>query len=372
MSNIYDYLTWRGDLPFSRDPFNEVDALIFSWISYYEFEKFDREEIVGRKLQDIIGLHEERFAPIDIKDTEKTIVTSISSIYLMKWMAGTARFSDTVLNDFSSHYDPVKSIQFAAASFGISDTREVVAFRGTDTSVAGWKEDCKLCYEEALPAQVEALSFLNRQNGSGRIVITGHSKGGNLSLYAAMKADRGVAERIDSIYNYDGPGFCFDIKETENYPLLSGRIRSFLRPASIVGILLEHVEDYAVVENSSVGIHQHFPVFWIVRGNTLVRAEKRTGSSQMIDSIFSAWIRKVSFSERKDFVETLFAVLEKAGIEDFTELSTDGFQKMKAILSQMATMDSEKRKMVTYFLSDFLKIGGNSIISSLKQRPRLK
>ncbi len=369
MSSIYDYIDWRGDLTFSQDPFNEVDALIFSWLSYYRAEDHDFSEIDGLSLDELLALHEKKYGVLDRKDREKSVNTAVSSRYLLKALAGTERFKNTVIKAFSSHYDYERSIQFAAFSFGISKDIDVVAFRGTDTSVAGWKEDCRLCYEERIPAQKEAKEFLDSlSDGNKRIIIAGHSKGGNLSIYAAMNAEEEMVKRIDMIYNFDGPGFCFDMKNLPAYPALKEKVRSYLPPDSIVGILLEHVEDYSVVENSSIGIMQHFPVYWSIMGNRLVTIDERTYSSQMIDSIFSSWIRNISFRERKEFVESLFSVLERAGIEDFAELTTDSFQKIKAILSEMAGMDGEKRKMITSFLMDLMRTSGNSLIASIAEK----
>ena len=38
MANINEYLDWRGDVPFSLDPFNDVDNLILSELAYTDFE----------------------------------------------------------------------------------------------------------------------------------------------------------------------------------------------------------------------------------------------------------------------------------------------------------------------------------------------
>lgn len=367
MSSIYDYLDWRGDLSFSQDPFNEVDALVLSWLSYYRAEEFDLDEIEGITLSALLALHEGRYGVLDMTEAGKSLNTAISSRYLLKALATTVRFKNTVIKGFRSHYDPENSIQFAAFSFSIQEDMDVFAFRGTDTSVAGWREDSRLCYEERIPAQAEAKEFLESLSaGSGRIMVAGHSKGGNLAIYAAMNADKAIASRIDMVYNFDGPGFCFSMKTLPSYELLSDRVRSFLPPDSIVGILLEHVEDYAVVENSSTGILQHFPLYWSVRGNKLMTIEERTYSSQMIDSIFSTWIRDISFEERKEFVESLFSVLERAGIENFTELTTDSFQKIRAILSQMVEMDRTKRRMIIGFLMDLMKTSYSSLASARK------
>ena len=39
MNNVLAYLEWRGDLSFSQSGFNEVDNLILSLLSYFDFKE---------------------------------------------------------------------------------------------------------------------------------------------------------------------------------------------------------------------------------------------------------------------------------------------------------------------------------------------
>ena len=41
MTDIFDYLNWRGDLPMQTVPMNEVDGMVFARIAYLPFEAFD-------------------------------------------------------------------------------------------------------------------------------------------------------------------------------------------------------------------------------------------------------------------------------------------------------------------------------------------
>lgn len=373
MNNIYDYLKWRGDLSFKQDSFNEVDALIFSWLSYYEFEKLDYSAIEGKELTSIAKTHESVFEQLEKKDETKGVIASSAAKSLLAFLIETPRFKDVKVTSFKSLYDTKESIQFAAVSFQILDGVEVVAFRGTDTSVAGWKEDCKLSFNEALPAQELALEFLNaRYSKAERIYVAGHSKGGNLSIYAAMKGDRDGKEKIEAIYNFDGPGFCFDIKKTPNYDALYKKVNSFLPQESIVGMLLEHVENYNVIKSSSYGILQHLPIYWNVMGKNLVTMEKQAKSSEMIDTIFSTWLNNISFEERKEFVDAIFNVLEKAGIEYFTDFTSDSFTKIGRMIKEMSHMETEKRKMVQLYLTELVKVSGGSILSSFHKSKEQK
>ncbi|MCR5732853.1 MAG: DUF2974 domain-containing protein [Sphaerochaetaceae bacterium] len=373
MNNLYEYLKWRGDLSFKQDPLNEVDAVIFAWLSYFKLEELDYSAFIGKDLSSIVSLYENVYDKLEKKDKSNGVIASSAASCLIATLVEYPRFKNVKVSEFKSLYDTKNSIQFAVVSYSIAEGVEVVAFRGTDTSVAGWKEDCMLSFMEALPAQEMALEFLNsRFSEADKFYVTGHSKGGNLAIYAVMKADSKGSGKIKAIYNFDGPGFCFDIKETPNYPALSKKVHSFLPQESIVGMLLEHVEDYKVVKSSSVGILQHLLIHWNIMGKKLVTLDKRARSSVMIDSIVSTWLGNVSFEERKEFVYAIFDVLEKAGIEYFNDLTTDSFTKLGAIMKEMAHMKPEQRKMVRLYLTELMKVSSDSIISSLSKPKLLK
>ncbi len=370
MSGMYDYLDWRGDIGFKADPLGEVDALILAWLSYYEFEKLEGQNLLGMTVSSLTKLHESTFGEIVKPAALKGIIPGVSATYLLKSLSTSDRYKDVVLQDFKAINDHENSIQFSASSFLLPSGEEVVAFRGTDTSVAGWKEDCQLSYSESVPAQKYAQEYLNyRKQYSDRIIVAGHSKGGNLALYATMLGEPDLADRIVNIYNFDGPGFCFDIKQTQNYAALAPKVMTFIPQSSIVGILLEHADEYQVVDSTMASILQHDAFFWKVLGKKLVTLEKRSFSSEMIDSILVDWLAKLSFEDRKDFIETLFAVFENAGIKYFTDLQTESFSKIRAIISEMSNIEPEKRKMVLSFIMELMKSSGSNVFTTITAAP---
>ncbi|MBQ4347238.1 MAG: DUF2974 domain-containing protein, partial [Firmicutes bacterium] len=83
-----------------------------------------------------------------------------------------------------------------------------MVFRGTDHSLVGWKENFNMSYEDVVPSQRDAMYYLDKmaQEYKGNIRLGGHSKGGNLAIYAAAHCRVKVRERIFAIYNNDGPG----------------------------------------------------------------------------------------------------------------------------------------------------------------------
>ena len=137
---------------------------------------------------------------------------------LMCRMAHSVRFGGMLLNGYCELMDDAREQQFAALTVELGDGSIYLSYRGTDDTIVGWKEDLNMGYLEVIPSQTRALEYLGRmtrQYPDAKLRIGGHSKGGNLSVYAAVKAPAAVQDRIVQVYNNDGPGF------------LAGRGRSF-------------------------------------------------------------------------------------------------------------------------------------------------
>ena len=358
MSDIYDYIEERGDRTFSEEAFNEVDALVFAWLSYFEIEKLDGAGVQcrGMNLRNLVGKSVEILGGFRRPDKFVKLVSTVTGAWMLSKAAMKRRYGDVVIGNFKTIFDPQNSIQFSATTYHIGSGTEVVAFRGTDTSVAGWKEDCLTSFSKEVPSQDLALKYLNDCHSSGlRMILSGHSKGGNLAIYAASKCNRRIIRRINDIYNFDGPGFCFDIRQTKNFREIRDRIHSFIPGSSVVGMLLNHMDDYTIVSSSNVGIMQHYAFYWKIEGNRFVTQKKLSASSRSMEQAFRQWLQGLSFEARKNFVETVFSVFEDAGIEDFNALSAAGFKKMREIFSQMKNLDEQTRSMVKSFFGVLMK-----------------
>lgn len=206
--NMLDYLEWRGDLPFDRDPFNEVDALIFSLISYYEFEHFYQivTDVKGYTLAEYVQLHDDNvsiFGEIDRNiDVENEIMPRKTAPFVLSKAVKTERFANIRIVDFRNVFDEERVIQFAAVTFELPDGKRVVTYRGTDSSIVGWKEDCMLSYLREIPGQTEAVKYLNESEQGKKYYIVGHSKGGNEALYSYLKVKEERLADIVAVYNF--------------------------------------------------------------------------------------------------------------------------------------------------------------------------
>ena len=89
----------------------------------------------------------------------------------------------------AGRHGPARAAICGADAVGWATTR-IWAFRGTDSSLAGWFEDIQLAYSEATPSQLYAQAYLERaaRRFGGGLYLGGHSKGGALALYAAVNA----------------------------------------------------------------------------------------------------------------------------------------------------------------------------------------
>ena len=363
MSNIYDYIEKNCDSLFSEEPFCEVDALVFAWLSYFEIENLQNVgyNCINLTLQELVMAAGKILGSIEEPGKLGKLVSSSTGAWMLKKVAKKKRYKNVRISDFKTVNDSVKNTQFSVTSYSLDNGMEVVAFRGTDTSVAGWKEDCMISYSSEIPSQKLALEYLNSRTGKSELIITGHSKGGNLALYSAAKCRNSVLTRIVGIYNFDGPGFCFDIKETENYSTIADKIHSFIPGSSIVGLLLNHMDDYTVVASSNAGILQHYAFYWIIQGRCFVTQETRNISSRSMDTAFQKWLKELSFEDRKKFVETIFSIFEGAGVEYFDDITSEGFSAMKSIFLKMRNLDEKTSSMVKSFFRALMEASLNEV-----------
>lgn len=369
--NMIDYLEWRGDLTFSQDRLNEIDALIFSWLSYFEFENLNghRFSVVGTPLGKIA-----EYAKLKPKASyENTMIASQSAMFLLDAASKTERFRNIKITDFENIFDRDRVIQFAAVTFSIDEIHSVVAFRGTDTTTVGWKEDCMLSYSDEIPGQTEALSYFERQDMGIKYTITGHSKGGNLALYTFLKTSKDKISSIEALYNFDGPGFLQKLQQTERYADIKKRIHTFIPETSIVGMLLEHEKDYTVIKSDHSLISQHNGMFWQIKGK---KFETKTGtdfSSRALDESFRSFLNDPDFQakDKEFFVETIFKVLDQCGLKDFRDLNDDKLNSMmnisKGIFTSLVNADRKQQEILRRAMKIFfnsLKKGSMTVLDA--------
>lgn len=372
--SIREYMQWRGDLPFKQVEFGEVDALIFAWLIYYTMEDLKEKgvSVIGMTVQQVAQAHLEWIGPLKQVDPMKKPFPVENAELLLEEAADTDRFGNAVVEDFVAINGKMSGAQFAVGSFLLDDGRRVISYRGTDTTVAGWKENCRMAYEENVPAQLLASAYMEKLTDGKETIVCGHSKGGNLAMYAALKCRPATEKVICRVYNFDSPGFCFDWKNTPNYQKLKDRIVTIVPEASIVGALLNHDENYIVVKSEMSGFLQHNSYCWHVHRSQFVRAQSRTKVSLAVEKTMQEWLKELTYAERREAVQMLFGVVEDMGIVDFRELMDDTARKGMQLLKGMVNWDPKQKQRVGRLISDLLQECGYSVPASMVERLLIK
>lgn len=352
MGNVSDYLKWRGDLDFIQSPFNEIDNLILAQIAYVDLADI----VPGPGSEEGITLSEASDTFFDIHD-EKEIRKNKSFIskapFLMREAAGTKRFGSLILTNYVDYVDGGKEEQFSAFHIRLDSRTTYITFRGTDDTLVGWKEDFNMSFLSPVPSQKDALKYIDTtvSRPEGKLILGGHSKGGNLAVYAAVNVRPSIKKRIIAVYSNDGPGFDKDFINKEDYISILPKIKSIVPYGSVVGMLLDHGEDYEVVKSSQSGLMQHDAMSWCVMGAEFEKEKNLSVKSRKLNKAFSSWIENLTYEQRAEFVDTLFALVSASGAKNLSQISTDRFRSMNAVIKSFRALDKSERTMILKILA---------------------
>lgn len=348
MGNLLDYLAWRGDLPFSRDPFNSIDACLLSSLSYIDFT-----DIVPGKGKGKITMREasKQFFKLHSAEelsNDKSFINFCPSI--LRALAESNRFRGAMLSNFVDDTDISREIQFGALEIETSDGIAFISFRGTDDRIIGWKEDFNLSYM-TVPAETEAVLYMQEVMGgrTQEIRMGGHSKGGHLAIYAATQTLPEIAQRIKNIYSFDGPGFGFnkEILETPQFTFIEQKIEKFIPQTSIVGRLLTSSVRPMVIRSNEHGIMQHNPLSWEVEGKEFYELASTDKVSDTFEETLSSWLDEMSFLQRKVFVDDLFSVFEASGADTMSSMTKVGIKGTRAMITRMKEINDSSGRVRT-------------------------
>ena len=234
--------------------------------------------------------------------------------------------------------------QFAALCIVIGDGSFYISFRGTDDTLVGWKENFNMGFMDSVPAQLLAAQYTEAAARAirGKIRIGGHSKGGNLSLYAASHLPRRLQKRIIAVYNNDGPGFGKSITETEGFVAIAPRVLTVVPQSSVVGLLLEHGKVDKIVKSTGDGVWQHDPYTWEVLGDHFILADALTPESLRLEKTLKAWVADMTVEQRRDMVEAIYKVFTANNAKTLTDIASD---KLDFLLS-LGKMDAKTRDII--------------------------
>ncbi len=367
MGTVYDYITWRGDLSFRAAPFCEVDSLILSMFAY-----LDMQDIVpapGEEGELSVWAASKAFLERypDPKKSKMGVLIPKDIVKMMRAMRSTKRFGTLKMSGYVNLIDPETELQFSAVTFLMADGTAIVTYRGTDDTLVGWKEDMNMCFLPVVPAQVKAVEYLKNvaKEHKGKLILTGHSKGGNLAVYAAVHSDAAIRERITAVYSNDGPGFGKNILDDPDYREIRPRICNLVPQSSVVGMLLEHDENFTVVKSrQKSGFLQHNGLSWEILGNSFVHLKDVTSDSRKLDRTVNQWIRDMTPEQREEFAEAVYQLFSVDGAQTLTDLVA----ARKKWFSHTKSLDPKVHETIQKMLSELIGINKISKIKDVFRR----
>lgn len=353
MGNIMDYLDWRGDLTLEREPFCEVDNLLMSYLAYVRLDGI--APAPGEPPKPLREISEEFFQIHSEEYLKKEKSLTRLAWKVMPKMAESARFKDARIRNYVNYISQENEVQFCAMEILLDDGTSFAAYRGTDDTIVGWKEDFAMVTGE-VPAQATAVEYLNYvgNNCECKLRVGGHSKGGNLAVYAAAQCEPDIQKRILTVYNNDGPGFRQEFIDSPGLAAIQSKIMRIIPESSIVGLLLLHNVEPRIIKSSQAGAMQHDGMTWEVLGNRFVCVEEVGRASVLFDKTLKKWMAEIEESERGAFIDDLFSVLEAPGVETLTELQNGGLRSLKEMLAKIEDLRPESKKIVQQLMKGFL------------------
>jgi hypothetical protein len=368
MGNLFEYLKWRGDLEFSRSSLNPVDFVIFSQLSYLPFDGI----VPPPGVKEGISLH------LAMSKLQENIQSSAGKESLgfdedpdfIKALCSSNRFRNCHLLGFINQIDENIGFQISAICIHTDDGCCSVVFRGTDASLVGWKESFNMCFREVIPAQTEAVKYLEKMAPllKGNIRMGGHSKGGNLAIYAAAYCEKKIQKRITEIFSFDAPGFCENVIASKGFTAIKDRINFFVPQDSVIGMLFEHGRNYNVIKSSETGLLQHSLYSWEVTHNNMVHVDKVTSGSRYIDKTLRDWINGLANEDREKIIETLYTILSASDIKSIHDLERSFFPSMGKILKFIGNIDERTKKLLNKTFIEFFNAARRNIDTLLEQK----
>lgn len=364
--SIFEYIDEYGKYSFWEKSFNEVDNVILSVLSY-----LDLDGIVSsgnknkRSINEVSVIYFKLFS-----DKNKNILAVKNALDIFRAIGRTKRYKDILMYGYC--YVGDEEQQFSAVSLDIFDNVTYISFEGTDHLISGWKEDFCMAYQFPVLSQKRAIKYVNKyfSFSNRRLILGGHSKGGNLALVASMYCNWFVRNKIIQVYNNDGPGLRKREIESKNYELISDRLIHIIPNYSVVGLLLRHKSCYKVIKSNRRSILSHSVVTWEVDGDHFKKAELST-VSKVLDEGMIRWLDKYSDKEREKFVVSLFDIFKKADINNLLEI-IDNKKLILKLIRESGNIDEETKKMILDFIPFMFRYYGEYQLDKIKEFNKIK
>ena len=355
MSDLFDYLAWRGDIPLSQVPFGPVDGLILSTLSYVRFQ-----ELVPDSPGLSIPLCQAAEAFLSLPEQEaEDRVRCRQDLRLLKALLSASRFASLPLTFYQDRLDPAREMQFSALTVLLDTGEALLVFRGTDSTLVGWKEDFNMSVRCPVPSQSQAVEYYRSVDERAsnpfaahpvRIAVGGHSKGGNLAVYTAMKTQ---SDHISRIFSHDGPGFMREVTRSHAFHAIEPRVEKTVPESSVIGMLMSTVSRYTIVETNVSGIMQHMGLNWRIENGEFVTKPELTPASRLLDRTLDAWMEQFTDQERACAVDQCYDIIASAGYPSFAELADHMGEALPTIAQAARKTDEATKTLILNILKAF-------------------
>jgi len=348
MYNIQSHVREHGPVPIEKKPFDVLDALALTQLVYMPMEGLidDGGKTTVRKLW--------YFLSLKYLDAFPTFYPR-KCYYFTQTCAASARFAQLKISQYVNHIDPDQELQFCACTFALPDGSHFISFRGTDMSLVGWKEDLNMSFM-TVPAQRMAVDYVARAAKAfrGPLLMGGHSKGGNLALYAASHSTAAVRKRIRQVYSFDGQGVDKATLDSAGYKDIQDRIQSWVPQSSVVGMLLCYHPNYNVVKSTAIGLLQHDAFTWLIKDGTFEQLSELNFSSRVSAEAFRRWLDQHSAEERRFMAEVIIQVVSGIGTDTIAPIYQDLKGSSLKMFSAFNKLDLETRTRATLLFTSLV------------------
>ena len=348
--NIISYVRTFGNKTFSELPFNYVDGLIFSQLSYVNFylaipdSGFVKLKTLKESKQ--INNKDFYFGSVDAKNNEKILKLMVKSRRYKNVQVGYSRYS----------FDAEINKQFAAVTFLMPNNIGFISYRGTDITMVGWREDLYIAYRNAIPGAEEAVDYIKMVTKLflGNFYVGGHSKGGNLAIYSCLNMYKKLYPRLLNVFSYDGPGFKDSIREHPHYDLVKDKVVKFLTSNDMIGVVYNNIENAKIVYSNGILLGGHDPFRWqvdLVKVD-FVYSKNRSYMSKKYEEALMTWLNEVSDEDKEVVVHVIFEMMGEA--KNVYDLLLKGG---RLILNGKKTWDQYKPQQRIQARETFKKLG---------------
>lgn len=362
MADIIDYIYRYKDKTLEEMPFNEIDSLVLSRLSYIPFCDIVSKHATHRitvlaAFKEFLNRYSDPYKQVLWHD----------DIPLMAAMAESQRFKRMELSAYENILDPHREMQFAALTINMGNGQIFISFRGTDDTFLGWKEDLNMSFLPVIPSQQEGVKYFNYvcENIKGDIITGGHSKGGTIAIYSVANCSEEYRQRVKAVYCHDSPGFTENIfNEIEEKGIMK-LVYRYVPQSSIVGMLFYNDAKYEIIKSNQMGFMQHDIYSWEIEGKSFKHIKSATKSSMFFDSTIKIWMDNMSFEEREKVIDAVYDIFDKTDAKTIGQLTDNWFENSKIILRTFKNLDYKTRGVILASLFTLAKAVKTNIVVSI-------